>query len=55
MDDNDRKVFFREVEALKRLDNPFIIKLYDSFKENDHFFIATEYGDGGSLDQFLKR
>jgi serine/threonine protein kinase len=39
---------------MKKLDNPFIIKLYEAFIQNDHYFLATEYADGGSLDKYLE-
>jgi serine/threonine protein kinase len=54
MDDEEQKSFSREVSAMKKLDHPFVIKLYEAFKQNDHYFLATEYADGGSLDKLLK-
>jgi serine/threonine protein kinase len=54
MRDREQKAFTREVDAMKKLDNPFIIKLYESFEQGDHYFLATEYADGGSLDNYLE-
>ncbi len=54
MRDEEQKAFTREVDAMKKLDNPFIIKLYESFEQSDHYFLATEYADGGSLDNYLE-
>jgi serine/threonine protein kinase len=54
MRDEELKAFTREVDAMKRLDNPFIIKLYEAFEQSDYFFLATEYADGGSLDKLLE-
>ena len=51
MNDDEEKSFTREVDAMKKLDHPFVIKLYEAFKQNDHYFLATEYADGGSLDK----
>jgi hypothetical protein len=28
----EQKAFKREVDAMKKLDNPFIVKLYESFE-----------------------
>jgi serine/threonine protein kinase len=50
----EQKAFKREVDAMKKIDNPFIVKLYESFEQNDHYFLATEYADGGSLDNYLE-
>jgi calcium-dependent protein kinase len=54
MEDEDLKIFKREVNAMKQLDHPLIIKLYEAFEQDDHYFLATEYADGGSLNKFLK-
>ncbi len=55
MGNDEKKAFNREVDAMKKLDNPFIIKLYEAFEQNNHYFIATEYADGGSLDLLLEQ
>ncbi len=52
--DDEQKSFTREVNAMKNLDHPFVIKLYEAFKQNDHYFLATQYADGGSLDKLLE-
>jgi serine/threonine protein kinase len=54
MSDDEQKAFKREVDAMRKLDNPFIIKLYEAFEQNGHYFLATEYADGGSLDKLLE-
>jgi serine/threonine protein kinase len=41
--------FQRESDALKRLDHPAIIKIYDAFHENDHHYVVMEYVSGGDL------
>jgi hypothetical protein len=33
--------FKREVNAMFKLDNPFIIKLYDAFEQDGRYFLAT--------------
>jgi calcium-dependent protein kinase len=54
MRDEEQKSFIREVDAMKRFDNPFIIKLYEAFEQDDYIYLATEYADGGSLDKHLE-
>jgi serine/threonine protein kinase len=44
----------REVEVLKKLDHPNIVKFFVSFEEDDSYFIVFEYVDGGDLKNFLK-
>ncbi|KAL5022684.1 hypothetical protein ScPMuIL_001839 [Solemya velum] len=40
----------REARLLSRLDHPSIVKFHDSFIDEDHFCIVTEYCEGGDLD-----
>ncbi len=54
MKEEEKKAFKREVDAMKKLDNPFIIKLHEAFEQNNHYYLATEYADGGSLDNYLE-
>jgi serine/threonine protein kinase len=39
---------------LQKFDNPFVIKLYEAFEENDRFYLATEYANGGSLKNLME-
>lgn len=45
--------FRREVEALRRLDHPNIIKLLGTAREGNHYYIVMEYAAGGSLAEVL--
>jgi hypothetical protein len=47
--------FQREGEALRLLDHPHIVKLYETFREGDYSYIVMEYVNGGSLDAMLNR
>lgn len=40
----------KEVEILKALDSPFIVKYIDSFEDNGKLCIVMEYADGGDLN-----
>ena len=48
-----QQVALREVEILKKLDHPNIIKYYCSFIEDSTLSIITEYAEGGDLYQLL--
>ena len=45
----------REVQLLKNLDSPNIVKHYASFIENDYLNIIMEFADGGDLQQFIEK
>ncbi|KAL4792900.1 hypothetical protein BDV19DRAFT_391721 [Aspergillus venezuelensis] len=50
----DRERRIREVDALKALTNyDHIISFMDSWEDNGHLYIQTEYCEEGSLDVFL--
>ena len=38
-----------EVEILKSLDHPNIVKIYEFFEDSNNFFIVTELCTGGEL------
>ncbi|OHS96915.1 CAMK family protein kinase [Tritrichomonas foetus] len=42
--------FESEVQSLKRLDHPNIIRLYDYFQEGSYMFLVLEYCEGGTLE-----
>ena len=43
-----------EINVLKHLDHPNIVKYYNYFEEDDKIFIIMEYLDGGTLKEYLK-
>ncbi len=47
--------FRREVDALRRLEHPNIIKLLGTAKENGLYYIVMEYAGGGSLADLLQK
>lgn len=36
------QTFINEIETLKRLDHPNILKIYETFEDSDSYFIVTE-------------
>lgn len=46
--------FRREVDALRRLDHPNIIKLLGTAKHGGDYYIIMEYADGGTLAGLLR-
>ncbi len=53
---NERVIlrFEREVRALRQLDHPCILKIYDAQRHGDQFFYTMEYVEGKSIRQWLK-
>lgn len=45
--------FFNEVTALKTLDHPNVIKLYESFEDNENVYLVQEYWNGGELFDYI--
>lgn len=52
---DDVKEIIREENILSKLDNPYIVKYYESFLHNDTICIITEYCCGGDLAQKIKQ
>ena len=47
--------FAREVELMKKLDHPFIARIYDSQIDRKLGYYATELINGGTLETFVKQ
>ena len=41
-----------EIECMKTLDSPYIIKLYSVEQDNDYYYLLLEYCDGGDLANY---
>lgn len=48
-----RKESLQEVQLLKRLSHPNMIKYYNSFMEKEILFIVMEYAEGGDLQKVI--
>ena len=44
-----------EIEILKKLDHPNIVRLYDVLNTTNNVYIITEYCNGGTLDDLLRK
>ena len=44
-----------EIQIMKQLDHPNIIKLYDDIRTNDKYYLIIEYCNGGSLLDLLNQ
>ena len=53
--DQQRLEVEKEIKLLENLHHPHVITYFTSFRENDSIFIITEYINGGSLENLLKR
>ncbi|MEX2288499.1 MAG: serine/threonine-protein kinase, partial [Planctomycetaceae bacterium] len=47
--------FFREIEALKKLVDPHVVRLYESGVDGETYYYAMEYIDGETLTARLRR
>ena len=52
--EDKEKYFISEIELLKKLNHPNIVKYYKSFREEDKLYIIMEYFDNGDLDDYIK-
>jgi serine/threonine protein kinase len=43
-----------EIQILRNLDSPSVIKIYETFKTRRHFYLIIEYCNGGDLESFLE-
>ena len=48
-DEKAKDEAIREIEIMKELDSPFVIKIYEYFIESDKIYIVMEYCEHGSL------
>lgn len=46
---------FKEIELLAQLDHPHIMKIYEYYKDDYNYFIATEFMEGGDLYDYISK
>ena len=54
MNTNLRSSALNEVKILSSLDNPYIVKYYDSFVEKNFLNIIMEFCEGGDLSNYIR-
>lgn len=56
MDDDEKRMFFNEINVLRNLDHPNILKMYEFFEDEKRYYIVTDICKGGELfDEILQR
>ena len=55
VDSKNKKHVIKEIELLKGLDHPNIVKYYNYLKEEDNIYIIMEYLEGGTLKQYIEK
>ena len=53
LSEKERNEVEQEAKILHLINSNYVVKYYDSFKENDNLNIVMEYCDGGDLNDFL--
>ena len=56
IDEENQKLLFSQIEKLKTLNHPHILKYHKSFtdEDDDYLYIITEYMNNGDLQSFIK-
>jgi calcium-dependent protein kinase len=49
----EREKFINEVNLLKEMDHPNIIRIFEFFEDDRHFHLVTELCTGGELFDFV--
>jgi calcium-dependent protein kinase len=47
--EEDQNRLFAEMDILKNLDHPNIVKLYELYQDEKFYYLITEYLSGGEL------
>ena len=52
---NEKQKTDKEIELLKQLDHPNIVKLFEYFSDDEKYYLITEYCRGGDLFDLIKK
>jgi calcium-dependent protein kinase len=56
MEEDEKIMLFNEINNLKELDHPNILKMYEFFEDEKRYYIITEICKGGELfEEILSR
>lgn len=50
-----RRKFFKEASNIARLSHPHIVRVYETFEENNTVYYVMEYAEGGSLEDLVRQ
>jgi len=54
MDEEEKRMLFNEINILKEIDHPNIVKMYEFFEDDKRYYLVTEICKGGELfDEIL--
>ena len=51
----EQQRLFAEMNILKNLDHPHIVKLYELYQDENYYYLITEYLSGGELFDRIKK
>jgi len=54
MNEEDRAALQNEIDILKQVDHPNIVKLHDIYEDEKHFFLVMELMTGGEVSFILE-
>ena len=49
----DNQEILREINILKNLDHPNVMKIYEFLEDENNYYLIQEFCDGGDLDTIL--
>jgi serine/threonine protein kinase len=49
LNEEDQMALQNEIEILKQVDHPNIVKLYDIFEDDDNYYLVMELMTGGEV------
>jgi len=56
MDESEKASMLNEINILRNLDHPNIVKIFEYFEDDKRFYIVTEHIQGGELfDEVIAR
>lgn len=56
MDESEKAAMLNEINILRNLDHPNIVKIFEYFEDDKRFYIVTEHIQGGELfDEVIAR
>ena len=49
------KSFKNELKILKKIDNKYLVKIFDYFQDSEYMYIVMEYAPEGDLEEYIRR